>query len=66
MSTVSQLLKTSHRHANLFGDQLLPRNDSAKDTLESCNELTVVNNADSGVTGGRDVSVPSCGSSFVV
>lgn len=48
--SVSQLLKTPHHDANLFKDQLPYQDDSAKDDLESFNELTVVSNGDGGVT----------------
>lgn len=48
--SVSQLLKTPHHDANLFRDQLLCQDDSAKDILESFNELSDVNNGDGEVT----------------
>lgn len=40
---VSQLLKTPHHDANVFRHQLLCQDDSAKDILESFNELTSSN-----------------------
>lgn len=48
--SASQLLKTPHHDANLFRDQLPCQDDSAKDILESFNELTIVNNGDGEVT----------------
>ena len=40
---VSQLLKTPHHDANVFRHQLLCQDESAKDILESFNELTSSN-----------------------
>lgn len=52
-STCPQCVLAVHHDANLFRDQMLCQDDSAKDILEHFNELTVVNNGDGGSQKSR-------------
>lgn len=52
-----QLLAEAYLNANLFRHQLLCQDDSAKDTLETSNELTAVNKEDKEVT---EVKICAC------